>query len=423
MSDATTARRGALILLRRTLNDMEMLDEGALPPDTAPQDRARALTLARTTLRWLNSADAVLGEFIPKAPVGEARDILRLGVIEILVLKEAPYGVVDAAVRIAKSGRRTLRQSGMINAVLRRVSDEGPEIWADIDHGRQTTTEWFYKLLRRDWGNAGATAICDAHLVPAPLDLTVKGDPAMWAETLGGIVTPTGSVRLSRPGRLSALTGFETGDWWAQDAAAALPARLVGAGEGKRALDLCAAPGGKTMQLASQGWDVTALDVSEGRMIRVKENLSRTKLTATTVVADALEWQAEALFDLVLLDAPCSATGTVRRHPELPHIRGEGSVEPLRRLQRDLANAAWEMTAPGGMMIYCTCALTMAEGEARAKAFLTEHEDAARVPYTVEELGDPILLTRAGDYRARPDMWPEIGGMDGFFAARFQKAE
>ncbi|MGB0410039.1 MAG: RsmB/NOP family class I SAM-dependent RNA methyltransferase [Pikeienuella sp.] len=422
MNDATTARRAALILLRRTLNDLEMLDESALPPDTAPQDRARGLTLARTALRWLNSADAVLGEFIPKAPVGEARDILRLGVIEILVLKEAPYGVVDAAVRIAKSNRRTHKQSGMINAVLRRVSEEGPEIWADIDHGRQTTTDWFYKLLRRDWGKTGAAAICEAHLVPAPLDLTVKGDPASWAETLGGIVTPTGSVRLARPGRLSALTGFETGDWWAQDAAAAVPARLVGAGDGKRALDLCAAPGGKTMQLAAQGWDVTALDISDSRMARVKENLTRTQLKATTVVADAMEWQSNEMFDLVLLDAPCSATGTVRRHPELPHIRGEGSVEPLRRMQRDLANAAWDKTAPGGMMVYCTCALTMAEGEARAKAFLTEHEDAARVPYSAEELGDPILRTRAGDYRARPDMWSEIGGMDGFFAARFQKA-
>lgn len=422
MSDATSARRAALILLRRTLNDLEMLDEGALPPDTAPQDRARALTLARATLRWLNSADAVLGEFIPKAPVGEARDILRLGVVEILVLEEAPYGVVDAAVRIAKSNRRTQKQAGMINAVLRRVSEEGPEIWADIDHGRQTATEWMYKLLRRDWGKAGASAICEAHLAPAPLDLTVKGDPATWAETLGGIVTPTGSVRLARPGRLSALTGFEAGEWWAQDAAAAVPARLAGDGTGKRALDLCAAPGGKTMQLAAQGWDVTALDISEGRMARVTENLSRTKLEVKTVVADGMEWRPDAPFDLVLLDAPCSATGTVRRHPELPHIRGEGSIEPLRRMQRDLANAAWEMTAPGGVMIYCTCALTMAEGEARAKAFLTEHDDAERVPYMAAELGDPVLRTNAGDYRARPDMWGDIGGMDGFFAARFRKA-
>jgi len=218
------------------------------------------------------------------------------------------------------------------------------------------------------------------------------------------------------------VTGFETGDWWAQAAAAAVPARLAGPGGGKRALDLCAAPGGKTMQLAAQGWDVTALDISEGRMARVSENLTRTKLAAKTVVADGMKWRSEAPFDLVLLDAPCSATGTVRRHPELPHIRGEGSVEPLRRMQRDLANAAWEMTAPGGVMIYCTCALTMAEGEARAKAFLTEHTDAASLPYTADELGDAALLTRAGDYRARPDLWPGIGGMDGFFGARFQKA-
>lgn len=360
----------------------------------------------------------MLANLADRRPQEAALAILRLAGAELLVLGEAPHAAVDAAVRLAKADGATARLSGFVNAVLRRAAEEGPAIWAGLDHARLAAPDPFWRALRADWGRAGAAAIAAAHLRPAPLDLTPRdGDAAALAARLGGAVTPSGSVRLARPGRLTELPGYVEGEWWAQDAAAAIPARLAGGGEGRRALDLCAAPGGKTMQLAAAGWRVTSVDSSEPRMARLRENLARTGLAAELVVADALEWRAEP-FDLVLLDAPCSATGTVRRHPESPHIRRAEGLAALTALQARLMEAAWALTAPGGRLIYATCSLIRAEGEAQANAFLRAHEDAARERVTAEETGDARLLTPAGDFRARPDRWAEIGGLDGFFAAR-----
>lgn len=420
---ALTARRGAVTLIRRALEDGRMLDEAALPPGLAPSDRARALSLARATMRWLGPINAVLSRFMKRPPAPEGHAILLLAATEMLALGEAPHGAVDAAVRLAKGERETVRLAGLANAVLRRIATEGPAIWADLDHGRLATPDWLWRALRADWGRSGAAGIAAAHLRDAPTDLTPKdGDAAALAARLGGAATPSGSVRLTRPGKLSALDGFATGDWWAQDAAAAIPARLAGRGDGRRALDLCAAPGGKTMQLAAAGWRVTALDAADARMERVAENLARTGLEAERIVADALTWRADAPFDLVMLDAPCTATGTIRRHPELPHIRDGEGLRAATDLQGRLLDAAWEMTAPGGVLIYCTCSLSRAEGEARVNAFLKARGDAARTPITAEETGDAALLTRAGDFRARPDLWAERGGMDGFFSARLRRA-
>lgn len=420
---ALTSRRGAVALIRRALEQGEMLEEAALPGAFAPHDRARALSLARASMRWLGPVNAVLSRFMKRPPAPEGHAILLLAGTELLALGEAAHGAVDAAVRLAKSDPETERLSGLANAVLRRVAEEGPAIWADLDHARLATPDWLWKALRADWGRSGAAAIAAAHLKPAATDLTAKnGDGAALAAQVGGETTPTGSVRLTRPGRLTGLDGYDAGAWWAQDAAAALPARLAGAGTRRRALDLCAAPGGKTMQLAAAGWRVTALDASSARMKRVEENLARTGLAAALVTADALEWRPEARFDLVLLDAPCTATGTIRRHPELPHIRDGEGLGAATALQERLLDAAWEMTAPGGRLIYCACSLNRAEGEARINTFLKTRPDAARAPIAAEEIGDADLVTRSGDLRARPDFWPEIGGMDGFFAARLTRA-
>lgn len=415
------ARDGAIILIRRALEEGAPLDEAALPDALAPPDRARALTLSRSTLRWLGPVDAVLDRLMSRAPTPAARAILRLGATELLALGEAAHGAVDGAVRLAKVGRKTAPASGFVNAILRRVAAEGPAIWAELDHPRLATPDWLWRALRADWGKAGAASLAAAHLRAPPLDLTPKdSDAAALAARLGGAVTPTGSVRLERPGRISEMPGYAAGEWWAQDAAAAVPARLAGAGGGRRALDLCAAPGGKTMQLAAAGWRVTALDNAETRMKRLSENLARTGLNAEIVIADALDWRAEP-FDLVLLDAPCTATGTIRRHPELPHIRDGAGVAAAAALQARMADAAWALTAPGGVMIFCTCSLLHAEGEAQANAFLKRHDDAVRAGIDATETGDAALITRAGDYRARPDFWPESGGLDGFFAARFRR--
>lgn len=422
-NDGLTARRGALSLIGFCLNDGGMLVEDMLPAELAGPERARALTLARAVLRWLGPADMIIDQFTKRRPKGRTAMILRLGVVELLALGQAPYGVVDACVRLAKSDKKTRPASGLINAVLRKASTEGPAIWSTANLPRLSCPEWFWRVLSRDWGAETARAIAAAHLVAPLTDLTVKSDPEVWAATLEGASRPGGSIRLSQPKQLSGLPGYEAGDWWAQDAAAAIPARLAGVGNGRRALDLCAAPGGKTMQLATAGWQVTALDISGNRLKRVAENLTRTKLSAKLVEADAMDWTPEQPFDLVLLDAPCSATGTVRRHPELPHLRDAKGLGQPTGLQRRLLKQAWGYVALGGTLIYCTCALTKSEGEDQIKRFLANTPDASRSVLSANETGDADLINENGDLRTRPDMWVEHGGMDGFFASRLVKSD
>lgn len=418
-SPELAARAAALNLITGAMEKGEMLDERALQ-HLKGADRARAMTLAKQAMRWIGSADQLIDRFANKPPRDDVRMILRLGVVEMMVMEEAAFGVTDSLVSLASAGKHTVLASGFINAILRKVAAEGAPIWAKMNHARHSATDDGWRRMKTDWGKAGGLRILKAQLQDAPLDLTVKAEPESWAQRLGGAVTPTGSIRLTRPGAVTSLDGFETGDWWVQDAAAALPARLAGPGAG-RALDLCAAPGGKTLQLAHAGWAVTALDNSAQRIKRVDENLKRTGLTARLVTADALTWKKQD-FDLVLLDAPCSATGTIRRHPELPSIRGEAEIAQLVALQKRLLAAAWSRVAPGGRLIYCVCAMTRAEGEEQADAFLEATPDARRIPIQPDDLGDPELITEEGDLRTRPDLWPEIGGMDGFFAFRAQRS-
>lgn len=385
-----------------------------------PGERARAQRLATEALRWAQRSDRLLGPYLRNRPNDKALNLLRLALWELLGDGAAPHGVVDAAVEIARVDPDTRRMSGMVNAVLRNVLRGEPD-WQALPVPE--LPKWLRKPLIADHGKGTVAAMERAHAAGAPLDLTPKdGDANGLAEAVGGIALPTGSVRLTDPGQVTALPGFAEGGWWVQDAAAALPARVLDVHPGERVLDLCAAPGGKTLQMAAAGADVTALDLSEARMGRLAENLDRTGLTARLVTADARDWEEADGFDAVLLDAPCSATGTIRRHPDLPFAKAGSDLDPLLSLQAELMDRAIALTRPGGRIVYCTCSLLKAEGEAQIAAALARHPGLEPDP---DALDQPWIeadwRTDEGGLRLRPDLWPERGGMDGFYIAALRK--
>ena len=408
------ARRAALDLILTVTEERRLLSEARLPDDLAPEDRARAERLAAQALRWAGRADRVLGPYLRKRPAPRTHAVLRLAVWELLGEGTPAHGVVNAAVALA--GRA---QGGLVNAVLRKISGASIE-WDALPVPR--LPKWLRKPLLAAYGRHPVEAIEVQHAAPAPLDLTAgPRAPGDLAERLGADVLPTGSLRLRDPGQVSKMPGYAEGHWWVQDAAAAVPARTLAALGGERVLDLCAAPGGKTLQLAATGAQVTALDVSEARMARVHENLARCQLAADTVIADALEWTPEAPFDAILLDAPCSATGTIRRHPDLPHAKDGSGLDKLVDLQRRLLDRALNHLKPGGRLVYCTCSLLPEEGEAQIEGALARHEG---LTLDRDALAGPGVETGWIDetgLRLRPDHWSEKGGMDGFFVALLRK--
>ncbi|MBM9593675.1 RsmB/NOP family class I SAM-dependent RNA methyltransferase [Roseitranquillus sediminis] len=410
------ARRAALRLIGAVTMERRLLSD-ALPRETAalaPAERARAQRLATETLRWADRADRMLGPHLRRRPPQQALDALRLGTWEICGDGAAPHGVVDALVGLMGQDRQTRNQAGMVNAILRRLAEAGHEAWDTLPVPRLPRP--LRKRLLAAWGRPAAEAMEAAHAAGAPLDVTPKDvDAATLAARLGGVVLPTGSVRLARGGQVSALPGYAEGDWWVQDAAAALPVRLADPQPGERALDLCAAPGGKTLQLAAAGAEVTALDLSAARMRRLEDNLARCGLRAETVVADALDWNGGG-FDLVLLDAPCSATGTIRRHPDLPHAKALGDMEPLLELQRALIDRAVAALRPGGRLVFCTCSILPEEGEAQVHSAHARHPRLRTVRPEAEWIEEG-WVDKQGGLRLRPDYWPERGGMDGFYIA------
>ncbi|MEM6439160.1 MAG: transcription antitermination factor NusB [Pseudomonadota bacterium] len=422
-------RREALRLLTAALDRGRALSEAAADREAAglaPATRARAMTLAAETLRRLGQADAAIKRFARRAPPSPAREALALAATEVFALGAPGHAAADGAVEAVKGARGGGRAAGFVNAVARRLVEEGRAAWEAQDAGRINAPGWLWGRLGSAYGRAGAQRIVEAHLRPAPLDLSVKEDAAGWAARLGGEVLPTGSVRLGGAegfrGRVTALEGFEDGAWWVQDAAAALPARLLDARPGERVLDLCAAPGGKTMQLAAAGAEVVALDLAEARLARLEENLSRTGLRAELACADALAWEPRETFDAVLLDAPCSATGTARRHPDVLRRREAPDVKGLSALQDALLDRAWDWTAPGGRLVFATCSLLPEEGERRIDSFLSDRADAELMPVGAAALGVPESWVASGVLRTRPDHWGERGGVDGFFAAALRKA-
>lgn len=409
------ARTGALRLLAGVRDGLSLSDQAGSLKALPPADQARAARLAAAVLRHHARADAVIAAYVTRRPSAPVADILRLAVVEMLELGAAPHGVVDAAVRQTRAlGHKGQAAAGMVNAVLRKAAVHPG--WSDL--APQPLPAWLRDPVAQAYGQDALNAIEAAHQAGAPLDLTPKtpGVAVPDAETL-----PTGSLRLHGPAQVSALPGFAQGDWWVQDAAAALPVRLLDPQPGERIADLCAAPGGKTLQLAAAGAQVIAVDISPARLRRVAENLQRCGLTAERIAADALDWRPDTPIDAILLDAPCSATGTIRRHPDLPFLRDGSGIPALIDLQARLIDHALSLIPPGGRIVYAVCSLLPDEGEAQVAAALARHPGL-----TVETPDLPGVaaewITPEGGLRTRPDHWPDRGGLDGFFMARLRRA-
>ena len=428
------AREGALRLVHAVLSEKALLDEAYMleitegPMRRLPgNDRAFAKRIATTVLQHLGEIDILLSRFMDRGmpkKSGPLRNILRIGVAELLFLDVAPHAVVDCAVSHYRTWRKYAGFKGLTNAVLRRVSKDGQAELASIDPARANLPDWIYKAWCGTYGLARTNAMVEQCLKPQiPLDLTLKNDTERekWQDALEATVTPTGSLRLASHDRVDSLPGFAEGAWWVQDAAATLPVKMFGDVEGKEALDLCAAPGGKTMQLAAAGAKVTALDLSSKRLERVRENLERVDLEAELVSHDLLRFKPDRQWPIVLLDAPCSATGTTRRHPELIHQRQPQDIAHFASLQARMLDHVADFVAPDGLLIVCTCSLQNEEGPDLIADFLMKNPDFGIEPLLPGEAPDlDPFVQKDGSLRTSPDQWPAIGGLDGFFAARLR---
>jgi 16S rRNA (cytosine967-C5)-methyltransferase len=417
MSEGLPARAAAQRALSDVLRKRRPLDTAfaQLPP----RDAGFARAIASETLRRLGQLEALIREFVPKAPpphkAGPTLEILYAGACELLFLDVSAHAAVDAANRLAQADHKAVHFKPLINAVLRRVTREGRAVVEAQDAAKLDTPDWLWQRWRDAYGEDTARAIATAHLAIAPVDIVVKGGTAPpEGETLFGDI-----VRLTEPGRIDALPGFAEGDWWVQDAAASLPARLLGDVRGQTVIDLCAAPGGKTMQLAAAGANVIAVEREASRLERIRENLARTRLEATLVESDVRDFVPEAPAPFVLLDAPCTATGTIRRHPELPWIKSAADINLCEQAAGELLDAAAAMTAQGGTLVFAVCSLEPEEGVEQAERFLERDTRFVRVPVTADEVfGRGELISARGDLRTLP-----CHAMDGFFAARFKRTD
>jgi len=416
------------VLLRRRPLDDE-LEQRSAAPDVATlalRDRALVRTLVATVLRRLGTLRHLLAQWL-KLPAGAPRveTALLLGAAQILWLEVPDHAAVDLAVRLVQADRRAARYAGLVNAVLRRVTRAGTQLLSTVDSATLDTPQWLLARWENNYGTTTARAIAVANSHEPALDLTVKNDPEHWANVLGGRVLPTGSVRAIVHGPISQLPGYADGAWWIQDAAAALPAKLLGDVRGLAVADLCAAPGGKTAQLAAAGARVVAVDRAPERLERLRQNLTRLLLTAEMVAADVTEWQAGP-FDAVLLDAPCSSTGTIRRHPDIPWLKRAADIPALAALQRRLVARAVQLTKPGGVLVYCSCSLEPEEGIEIVHDLLSHTPNLVRRPISADEVhSHSEWLTADGDLRTLPCHLPDpdsrMAGLDGFYAARLQR--
>lgn len=390
-----------------------------------PRDTAFARAIVMTVLRHLGEVDAIIATFLREPlPVrsGPAELILRMAAAELLYLGVPAHAAVSSAVDLATKDPRARHFKGLINAVARRLGAEGKGVAETLDAEQLSMPPWAWQMLIDQHGEETTRAIARAHLAEPPLDISVARDEPGWAERLRAERLPTGTLRRPTGGRIEELPGFAEGAWWIQDAAAAMPARLFGDVRNLQVIDLCAAPGGKTMQLAAAGARVTAIDLDAARIARVHDNAARLGFDIRCEVADARTWSPDAPADAVLLDAPCSATGTVRRHPEILWRKDRSDLLAQAGLQHDLLGSAARMVRPGGLLVYCVCSLAREEGEDVVETFLAAGPDFRREPLRPEELGgQSILLTPVGDLRTLPSHWADRGGMDGFFACRLRR--
>ena len=403
------ARRAALKLLDAVLRRGETLDQAASTATaglTTTSDQALARAIASEALRWLVDLDALIDSATRQRLADDAkvRSVLRIMLAQWLRLDTPPHAVVATGLPLLSGGPRRLAH-GVFGTLVRRPVRllEAPTLPPQV---------------AARWGER-AGVIAAGLAQPPPLDLTLRepATTAEWTERLGGVSLAEGHVRLPRGTAVGELPGYGEGAWWVQDLAASLPARLLGGGEGRRVLDLCAAPGGKTLQLATAGWRVTSLDISDRRLDRLRENLARTGIEAEVVVADALEWQPDAPFEAVLLDAPCTATGTARRHPDVLHRIGQRQIAEMAELQSRLVQRASAWLQPDGRLIYSVCSLEREEGEGRVPSIPLQPDSIGK-----DEVPDWLVPTAEGWLRTDPGMLAEHGGMDGFFIARWRAA-
>jgi len=417
------------VLHRRLALDRALDSESGIAGLRALSERDRAFVhmLVAKTLRRLGSLRALLASLLdrgfPKeAPLVEV--VLLLGAAQILFLAVPDHAAVDTAVELAREHRIARRYAALVNAVLRRVAREGKDKISALDP-LIDTPPWLRARWIENYGEAATRQIAAAHRLEPPLDLSVKDDAAGWAARLDGLLLPTGTVRIDAHGPVTALPGYDEGAWWVQDAAAALPAKLLGEIAGLAVADLCAAPGGKTAQLAAGGARVVAVDRSAPRVLRLQQNMQRLRLACETVVADAGAWQGGP-FDAVLVDAPCTATGTIRRNPDLPWNRRPDDLPKLAALQSRLLDRAALLAKPGGLIVYSTCSLEPEEGERQIEALLARNSSLAREPVSAGEVGgiDDFVSAR-GDLRTLPLHLPNqnerLSGCDGFYAARLRR--
>ncbi len=449
--EGLAARQAAAALLAAVVDHRLGLDS-LLESDTAPQawraldqarDRALALAIVKSALRFRGTIEAVIFSMLEHPLPDNARNvrhILHVAAAQILLLRVPESAAVNLAVEAAQRDPQARRYAGLVNGLLRRLAREGTAAFEAAKAKSVEVPDWLFGMLAADYGDFTARDMLAQNRSEAPLDFTVKADAALWAEKLGGIALNHTTVRVAH-GHIPVpeLEGFEEGAWWVQDAAAALPVALFGGVRGRHILDMCAAPGGKTAQLAHFGAIVTALDVSKNRLKRVADNLVRLKLAATIVTGDARKHHPETLYDGVLIDAPCTSTGTLRRHPDVAWTKTPDDVVQLARIQFELLDAAYRVAKPGALIIYANCSLLKAEGENLVQRWLAarsesgRHNDVTVEPVTVARDGaflagfadhNGFLRTTALSFTHESASGnPLLGGMDGFFAARLRKAE
>lgn len=424
------SRAAALDVLSTILRKRQPLDaalERLAGAHLAQRDAGFARAIVGETLRRFGQLDALVRTFVPRTPpahrAGSTLEILLAGACELLFLNVAAHAAVDGANRVAARDDKAIHFKPLINATLRRIAREGAAVLARQDAERLNTPDWLWARWSEAYGEDTARIIARAHLEPAPLDILLKSPQAKEPFGVGAIALPGDMVRLRNTAAVDALPGFGDGTWWVQDFAASLPARLFGDVRGKTVFDLCAAPGGKTAQLASAGARVTAVDREPERLARLRANLGRLGLSADIVQADIRDFKAREPADCVLLDAPCSATGTIRRHPDLPWIKSAADINACSQTASELLDAASAQVTPGGILVFAVCSLEREECDLQVADFLRRNASFRRVPLAAADvLGLHGLVNAEDDLRTFPFHFADKGGMDGFYAVRLRRS-